>query len=253
MNSQFSVNINTVITELDYLLSKNQYSEACDFLEKHIYIAEQKGDKKAAFSLSNECIGIFRKMGNKEKCYAYCEKAITLTETLKLENSVAGATAFVNCATAKKAFDDASESIIYFEKAQEIYETLLPEDDKRLAGLYNNFALSLVDLKIYDKALELYRNALTVLNKASGNDPEKAITYLNMANAVENKLGLENACEEIDEFLDKATELLDKNISLTDGNYAFVCEKCASTFGYYGRFFYEAQLKERANKIYERS
>ena len=38
-----------------------------------------------------------------------------------------------------------------------------------------------------------------------------------------------------------------------DGYYAFVCEKCASVFGYYGRFFYEKELTERARRIYERT
>ena len=36
-----------------------------------------------------------------------------------------------------------------------------------------------------------------------------------------------------------------------DGYYAFVCEKCASVFGYYGRFVYEGELLERARRIYE--
>ena len=63
----------------------------------------------------------------------------------------------------------------------------------------------------------------------------------------------ENACEEIDILLDKAQKVLNENYSETDGNYAFVCEKCAPTFGYYGRFLYENELKERARVIYERS
>ncbi len=253
MISDSSIDINAIISEFDYLLSKNQFPDACNFIENRLSIAEKNNNNKVVFSLSNECIGIFRKTGNKEKCYAYCEKVLQLTKALKLENTVSGATAFINCATAKKAFGDSAESLSYFEKAQEVYETILPENDNRLAGLYNNYGLSLVDLEIYDKALALYQNALTVLSKTPGNAPEKAITYLNMANAIENKIGLESACEEIDKYLDKAAELLDSCISQTDGNYAFVCEKCAPTFGYYGRFFYEAELNERAKTIYERA
>ena len=74
-----------------------------------------------------------------------------------------------------------------------------------------------------------------------------------MANLFEAQKGLENACGDIDILLDKAEAVLDKNHSTTDGNYAFVCEKCAPTFGYYGRFLYEQQLKERARVIYERT
>ena len=38
-----------------------------------------------------------------------------------------------------------------------------------------------------------------------------------------------------------------------DGYYAFVCEKCASVFGYFGYFVYEKELEKRARDIYERS
>ena len=36
-----------------------------------------------------------------------------------------------------------------------------------------------------------------------------------------------------------------------DGYYAFVCEKCASVFGYYGWFLYNKEREERARTIYE--
>ena len=38
-----------------------------------------------------------------------------------------------------------------------------------------------------------------------------------------------------------------------DGYYAFVCEKCADTFAYYGYFGYSEELMQRAKKIYERA
>ena len=110
-----------------------------------------------------------------------------------------------------------------------------------------------MDLKEYDKALALYEKAIEVLNSNPKFNLEQAVSYLNMANAVEAQKGLENACEEIDVLLDNAQKVLNENYSETDGNYAFVCEKCAPTFGYYGRFLYENELKERARVIYERS
>lgn len=252
-NSENPININILISELDYILSKNDYNSACEFLEKWVEISENQNDNKTLFSLSNECIGLYRKIGDKENCYKYCEKALDLLKALNIENTVTGATAFLNCGTAYKAFDEAEKSIPLFEKAVDLYEHLLPENDKRLAGLYNNFALSLVDLKEYERALTLYKKAVEVLNTNPQFNLEQAVSYLNMANAVEAQKGLENACEEIDILLDKAQKVLDEKYSETDGNYAFVCEKCAPTFGYYGRFLYENELKERARVIYERT
>jgi len=254
MNSfENSININNLITELDHILSRNDYNSARDFLEKWVEIAERQIDNKSLFSLCNECIGLYRKIGNRENCYKYCQKILTLVDTLNLENSISGATAFINCATAYKAFGEAENSIPFFEKALTLYEKLLPENDRRLAGLYNNFALSLVDLKEYEKALNLYEKAIEVLNNNPKFNLEQAVSYLNMANAVEAQKGLENACEEIDVLLNEAQKVIDENYSEADGNYAFVCEKCAPTFGYYGRFLYEKELKERARKIYERT
>ena len=254
MNSfENPINITNLITELDNILSRNDYNSARNFLEKWVEISQNQNDKKALFSLCNECIGLYRKIGDRDNCYKYCEKALDLLKVLNIENTVTGATAFLNCGTAYKAFGEADKSISYFEKAVNLYETLLPESDHRLAGLYNNFALSLVDLKKFEKALKLYEKAINVLDKNPKFNLEQAVSYLNMANAVEAQKGLENACEEIDVLLDKAEKVLNENYSEADGNYAFVCEKCAPTFGYYGRFLYENELKERARVIYERT
>ncbi len=254
MNSSIdTIDIKIVIAELDYILSRNDYNFARDFLEKWVNKAHNFNDNKALFSLCNECIGLYRKIGERENCYKYCEKALNLLKVLNIENTVTGATAFINCATAYKAFGEADKSIPLFEKAVHLYEKLLPENDPKLAGLYNNFALSLVDLKLFEKASELYEKAIEVLNHNPLFNLEQAVSYLNMANLYEAQKGLENACEEIDILLDKAQQVLDENYSEINGNYAFVCEKCAPTFGYYGRFLYEMKLKERARVIYERS
>ncbi len=252
-NKSSELNIQNIIKTLDNLLSKNDYKTAYDFLESSVIDAEKLSDNKSLFTLYNECIGIYRKIGEKDRCYFYCNKALEATEILKLSENISGATTFINCATAYKAFGEAEKGVSFFEKAKRIYEEKLPPNDKRLAGLYNNFALTLVDLKSFDEAISLYEKAIKVLKAYQEAQPEAAISYLNMANAVEAKEGLENACEKIDALLDIATKILDESLKENDGNYAFVCEKCASTFGYYGRFFYEAELKERAKKIYERS
>lgn len=251
MNNDSVMDINKIISDLDSLLGRNDYNSAREFLEENVTQAMETDDPNVLFSLCNECIGLYRKINEKEFCYFYCEKVTELTERLNFNNSIPGATAFINCATAFKAFGNAEKGVPFFEKAKIIYENLLSPTDKRLAGLYNNFALTLVDLKEFDKALCLYEKAVCVLSSSEKTEPEKAISYLNMANAIEAKKGLEEACDEIDYLLDKAVNILDDTSLKQDGNYAFICEKCASTFGYYGRFVYEAQLKERAKKIYE--
>ncbi|MBQ1222952.1 MAG: hypothetical protein IIX84_01570, partial [Oscillospiraceae bacterium] len=127
-----------------------------------------------------------------------------------------------------------------------------PETDKRFGGLYNNMALACVDLRKFQKAFDLYEKAISVMSRAEDGMLEVAITYLNIATLKEAELGLENAQEAIEDNLQKAAAILDEYDS-RKGYYAFVCEKCASVFGYYGHFAYAKELKERAAEIYERS
>ena len=75
-----------------------------------------------------------------------------------------------------------------------------------------------------------------------------AITYCNMADlcAFEGK-------DRAAECLEKAFRLISTSTLNRDGYYAFVCEKCAPTFGFYGLYEYEKELSGRAHAIYEGS
>ena len=114
-------------------------------------------------------------------------------------------------------------------------------------------ALACVSLKEYDQARELYQKAIEIMSALPGGKPETAITYLNLANAAEAQQGLENASEFITDCLQKAENLLLDESNALDGNYAFVCEKCAPTFEYYGWFMTAKEIKRRSDEIYERA
>ena len=171
-----------------------------------------------------------------------------------------------------------------------------------LGGLYNNMALTYAALGRYEEALALYEKAVGVLADVPDGDLEQAITFLNMANAVEAQLGMEEGESRIYGLVDRAEELLESKgremlgpeggsteasgegsadgaaggaggrgaqpngsaakeaaLPLRErsreerariGYYAFVCEKCAPTFEYYGYFLTAEALKETAEKIY---
>ena len=137
-----------------------------------------------------------------------------------------------------------------YEKARAVYEAALPADDGRLGGLYNNMALALTDLDRYAEARALYEKALTIMREQPRGALELAITELNLANLAEAERGLLEAEAEIEARLDRARALLEEPSLPRDGYYAFVCEKCAPSFGYYGRFMDAQELKERSEKIY---
>ncbi len=248
-----SIPTERILAKLDEYLSKDDYSAAERHLLYWLDEANNGRDIRGCLLIRNEMMGLYRKLGRKDKALECAEAALEIIEAERLFDNIGAATTYLNCATVYKAFGMAEKSIPLFEKAKNIYESNLAENDERFGGLYNNMALAYVDLNEFSKANEFYRKALEVMKSIDGGEPEQAITYLNMANAAEAEFGLENAESTITEYLEKAIELLDGSISETDGNYAFVCQKCSSVFGYYGYFFYQKDLERRAKKIYERA
>ena len=246
------ISVERILSKLDEHLGKNDYAAAERHLCYWLSEAGAGGDGRTELLVRNELMGLYRKTARKDEALASANAALAAIRRMGIDEQVGAATTYLNSATVYKAFGMSEQSIPLFERARSIYERELDGNDSRLGGLYNNMALSLVDLSRFSEAYELYSKAIAVMEKAEGGELEVAITYLNIASAKEVELGLLDADEEINLYLDRAQELLDANMS-DDGYYAFVCEKCASVFGYYGRFLYDAELKERARRIYERA
>lgn len=243
--------IEKLIKGIDGCFAKNDYEGARGLLLNALSSARERDDRGMQLFASNELMGLCRKLGEGEAAIGYAEGALSLVLSMGIENNVGAATTYINSATVYKAFERPEDSIVLFERARVIYERELSKSDDRLGALYNNMALTLVDLLRYSEADALYKRALDVMRGISGREPEQAMTYLNMATAAEAELGLEDGEERISECVRAAQALLDVGKDRTDGNYAFVCEKCASVFGYYGYFDYEQRLKERSRRIYE--
>ena len=239
-----------ILNKLDGFLNKNDYSSAEEYLLYWLSEALKNNDGKIEILVRNELMGLYRKLGKRKEALETVDRVFEKIEEMKIENQVGSATTFLNCATVYKAFGMADKALPLFERAEKIYVSVLNTDDERLGGLYNNMALALVDLKRFSEAYELYEKAVAVMKTKPCGGPEVAITYLNIANALEAEKGLSEASEEISYYLKKAEALLE-NHPKKDGYYAFVCEKCASVFGYYGWFYYENELKCRARRIYE--
>ncbi len=239
-----------VLEKLDSFLKANDYQGAKRLLNYWLSEADFIGDNHGKLLIQNELMGISRKLGEKEQAFKYAEDALFQVEKMGIENNVGAATTYLNSATVFKAFDMAESALPLYEKAKEIYEKNLSPCDERLGGLYNNMGLALVDLKRFKEAEDLYIKALDVMKALPEKEPEQAITYLNMATAKETEFGLIEAKAEIDELIKKAINCMNAGKDRTDGNYAFVCEKCASVFGYYGYEDYATELNERSRRIY---
>lgn len=236
-------------SKLDAFYARNDDAGAERFLLGWLAESGQTGDKALEFFVRNELIGLYRKSGRKDECLDNADKAISLAEELGISERGDGAYAFINAATAYKAFG-------YPEIAIMLFERILPACERDLApgyalgSFYNNAALAYCDAKRYDDARAFYEKALATMESVPGYEAELAITYLNIADLVAAQRGAE---EEINKLLQKAQSLLESGISDTDTNYAFVCSKCAPVFAHYGMNEYADALSERSRRIYERA
>ena len=239
-----------VIEKLDAYFAKNDLGGA----ERHLRYWEKEalegGDERGCYTVCNELMGLYRKLGRRDEALAYAGRTLALADKLGMTENVTGATALLNAGTVYKAFGAPAEGLPLFERAKAIYEAQLSPDDDRLAGLWNNMALTLVDLGRYDEAEALYDKAVALTLQTPGMQGDAAISLLNKANLIEARDGLLDGNEAICACLDKAEALLSDPALPRDGYHAFVCEKCAPTFGYYGYFACARELEERAEQIY---
>ena len=264
-----------IIDKMNDYMSRMDYRGAERHLQYWLEEAELGRDLQGQLMLRNEMVGHCRKTGQKEKAMESAEKALALLAELEMEDSISAGTTYVNIATACNAFGEYGRSMELFERARRIYESSPYTEPQLLGGLYNNMALTCTALGRFEEALELYEKALPVMAGVPDGELEQAITYLNMADAIEAQAGMEKGESRILALADRAEDLLEQKsrellgqddallgeksseafASLGQaerarlGYYAFVCGKCAPVFAYYGYFMAAERLEERSKAV----
>ena len=268
-----------IIEKMNEYMSRRDYSGAQRHLLYWLEEAKLGHDLRGQLMLQNELIGHYRKTSQKGPAMESAAQAVRLLTELEMEGTISAGTTYVNIATAYNAFGEYGISMEMFRKARTAYESSAHTEPQLLGGLYNNMALTCTALGRYEEALELYGQALRVIADVPDGELEQAITYLNMANTVEEQAGMEEGESRIYELVEKAEglieakseELLGKDDALLAarsddgptayflsrkmrarlGYYAFVCEKCAPTFSYYGYFQTAERLADRSDRLSE--
>ncbi len=241
--------VSRILSKVDGLFEKNDYVQAGRLLEYWQAEAVALKDEFGELSITSELVGYYRKINYPERGLKAIGRAIELVEILGQENLASGGTVLLNCATAYKAFNDPQKSLELFARVEKIYLNTLTEGDERLGGLYNNMALTLVDLNYLTRAEESYKKAIAVMEKVENGKPDLAVTYVNLAHLFE-KTGER---EKVTDSLFTAYDLLNDDTIEKNGYYAFVCSKCAPSYEYFGFGVVAKDLTERAKEIYERA
>ena len=239
-----------IIEKMDEYMSRRDYAGAERHLLYWMEEARLGHDQRGELMLHNELIGHYRKTGERNKAMKHIEAALALLDELDFQGTTSAGTTYVNAATACNAFGDNERSIELFAKARQVYEGGKNTNPELLGGLYNNMALTCSALGRYEEAFSLFNKALDLMGTVPNGRLEQAITYLNMAETLEKKDGMEKSEERIFTWLDQAADLLESEEGPEPGYYAFVCEKCAPSFSYYGYFLVAQELEKKAKRIY---
>ena len=236
-----------MIRELDELYNAGREQEAEAFLCRHRELAQKAGDWRSELSVLSELMGHYRRDRNEKAGMAAVEQGLALIREHELGESISGATIMLNAATTLKCFGFAERSMTVFRHVALVYEKKLSGEDARLAGLYNNMALSCGDLQDFAGAERYFRQALEVLDKNPGGENERAVTLCNLAELYHRQNPED---PRIAACVEGAWQALNAPGLARDGYHAFTISKCAPSFDYLGFFFQAAELRERAEAIY---
>lgn len=238
-----------IVERLDSFFEKNDTRGAEEFLLRWEREAKELGDRRGEITIQNELMGLYRKAGKQSEAYAAAERAAELVSAEGIDETVPAATVYLNAATVKKAFGDPVGALELYEKTSKIYRENLPDDDEKIAGLYNNSALALCDLGRYDEAEELFVLAAAIMSEKEDGALDEAATYVNMAHMYKCRDG--EGTSAVAECLDSAWEILDSPKTPINSYYAFVASKCAPSFREFSRENEAKILEERSRAIYE--
>lgn len=242
------VPVSRILEKLDGLFSTNDLEAAERLLEYWENEAVRICDDRGLLEILNEEIGFYRRVSKKDKALKAVYNAFDIINKFNDPESVSFATVYLNGATTLKAFGRTSEAMPYYMKAKSVYDKKLAPNDYMLAAFYNNISSAYKDLEDFDKCEESCIKAIEILRSNGGYLGEIAVTLINLAHLYYER---DPFNERTYEFMDEAFQNLMSDKNEHDGNFAFICSKCYPSFGFFGYFEREAELKSLMEKIYE--
>ncbi len=241
--------VKRVIEKADAFFSKDDLAGAKRHLEYWEKEAVVLNDLSGELSVVNELLGLYRKNGDNANALRVIDRALKLVDNLGIADTVSAATVYLNAATTYKACGKFELALPLYEKTLRIYSENLDAYDERFGGFYNNYALALADAKQISEAEKCYLNAIKVMEKAENGKPDLAITYVNLAHLYESI----KSPDKITDCLFTAFNLLSDETNVKNGYYAYVLDKCAPSFKYFGYDKIADDMLKESKEIYERT
>ncbi|MBQ9059114.1 MAG: tetratricopeptide repeat protein [Atopobiaceae bacterium] len=153
---------------LDALYRQGRAQEARQYLEGLLAEADLDENNHAdRATILNELMGHCRTQGDFEACDAALQRLLREIRALRLKGGPEYATFMLNIAHAYRAMGKLADAERTFLVVRDIYEAELPEDDYRLASLYNNLGLTYRAKGELEVARSYMERALVIVEKLS--------------------------------------------------------------------------------------
>lgn len=236
------MNVDKFFETLDAYFAKQEIGQVDPFLVSSLEQAKEEEDYGAYITICNEMIGFYRSVSAFEKAYAAAEDVLLLMEELQMEHTEHFATTLLNAATAYRAAGDYETALRYYRQALQIYNGILPPQDYRYAGLYNNMSILLEKMERNDEAIACANQALTIIEILEGGEMETATTLTNLA-LLHFKVSQPAQAREL---LERAIALFERSGENTDAHYSGALAGVAEAY-------YRMQDYEKALAYYEKA
>lgn len=236
------MNIDVFFATLDSYFEKNEVDKIDPYLTASLAQAKEEEDYAAYITICNEMIGFYRSTSAFEKAYVAAEDVLLLMEELKLDHTEHFATTLLNAATAYRAAGDYAQALRFYKQALQIYEGIIPPEDYRYAGLYNNMSILLEKMNENEEAIACGEKALAIMENIEGGEIQLAVTLTNMALVYFKLSDLEKAIG----LLERALEIFEKDGEASDEHYS-------GALAGMGEAYYRMEEYDRALEYYEKA
>lgn len=175
------MNIDNFFEDYGNIFAQGNQTNITAFLHESLVTANAAGDKHALVTILNEAAGYYRNASRYDEAVAAGERALTLLREMGYEDSVAYGTTLLNVATAYRAAGESEIAMGMFISSLATLGALLPEDDYRLAGLYNNISAIHQEQENWQSAFEMLLTAATIMESNSDMVEDTAIVLTNLS------------------------------------------------------------------------
>lgn len=176
------MDIVTIRNTVDSFYQDNEIEKGYQYLLEQLQLAMEQQVDDIVLGILNEILGYLRVTGKFELGKNIAGKMDILVSSLQLQNTIVGATTYLNMATFYSIAKELDLAKKYYQYTKDIYAILLTDSDERVASLYNNMSIFYQQNNHFTNAYKYQKKAIAIISTLPNCQIETATSYTNLAN-----------------------------------------------------------------------